>query len=111
MRYADGTELAFPEWRERAQKGRANIKATRSRFVVSEVKLEGDVADATYAESHEMTVNSPQDATDHAIHYDGEWRATLERTESGWRIKRLVELRRRVTQDGAVIDEYPKPGP
>jgi hypothetical protein len=56
-----------------------------------------------------MTVADPKDAKDHAIGYDGEWRATLTRTEAGWRLKRSVEERRRVTRDGVLIDEQPKP--
>ena len=56
-----------------------------------------------------MTVADPKDAQDHAIVYEGEWRATLARTEAGWRLKRSVEVKRRVTRDGALIDEQPKP--
>jgi hypothetical protein len=37
VRYADGAELTLPEWKERAPKAWVNIKATRSRFVVTGV--------------------------------------------------------------------------
>lgn len=109
VRYADGTEFTLPEWKERAQKGWTGIKATRSQFTVTDVKVEGDSAEASYTEAHEMTVAGPKDAQDHAIGYEAEWRATLARTEAGWRLKRSVEVKRRVTRDGMLIDEQPKP--
>jgi hypothetical protein len=109
VRYADGTELTLPQWQERARKGWANVKAVKSRIVVRDVNADGDSAEVNYAERHEMTVPGTDGAADQAILYESEWRSTLERTKSGWRIKRSVELKRRVSRDGALIDQQPKP--
>jgi hypothetical protein len=108
VRFADGTELTLPEWTERAKKGWTNIKSARSKIVVDSASLLAKLATADYTETHEMTIADPGDGADHDIHYESQWRATLERSPSGWRIKRSIELKRHVTQDGKVIDEQPK---
>jgi ketosteroid isomerase-like protein len=107
-RYADGKGATVKEWKERARKGWAAIKQTKSRFKVEAAKADGQTAVATYDEVHDMVVIDPKDAQEHNVRYDGKWRATLRMTAEGWRLSRSVELERRVTRDGIVIDQWPK---
>jgi len=74
VKCADGKELTLNEWQERAQNGWANIKQTKSRFKVEEVKLDGDAAVASYVEAHDMVIVDPNDGHEHTIAYQGKWR-------------------------------------
>jgi len=109
VRYADGTELSVAQWKELAQRAAPAVKQTKARIAVSEVVSHGDAAEATYTETHDTLVADPQGVGDHAIHYDATWRALLRRTPDGWRLSRSEELQRRITRDGKLIDERPKP--
>jgi ketosteroid isomerase-like protein len=108
VKYADGKELTLQEWKERARRGWTDIKQTTSRFKVEDATPDGDAAVATYAEAHDMLVFDPKDGKEHKINYQGKWRVTLKQTAEGWRLSRSVELQRRVTRDGLLIDQWPK---
>jgi ketosteroid isomerase-like protein len=108
VKYADGKELTLKEWKERAGKGWADIKQMKSQFQVQEAQREGDATVATYTETHNMLVFDPKDGQEHKIGYQAKWSVTLTKTADGWRLKRSVELERRVTRDGVLVDQLPK---
>src|SRR5438093_1388279 len=107
VKYADDLELTLKEWQERARKGWASIKETKARFVVETVKVDGDVAVATYAEALDMLVADPKDQHEDKISYKARWRVILKKTPAGWRTSQSTELERRVTRNGEVIDQRP----
>jgi ketosteroid isomerase-like protein len=111
VRYADGTELNLKQWKERAEKGWTGIKQAKSKFKVEEAKPDGDALVATYCETHDMLLVDPNDEREHRIGYEGKWQVTLTKTAHGWRCRRSVELERRVTRDGVLIDQWPKEKP
>jgi prepilin-type N-terminal cleavage/methylation domain-containing protein len=111
VKYADGAELTLTEWKERARKGWKNIKAIKSRFVVEEIEPNGEAAEATYSETHSMVVSDLDSGKEHKIDYEGRWRVRLKKTTGGWRLSRSVELERKVTRDGEVIEKLPKEKP
>src|SRR6516164_2304797 len=67
VKYADGSALTLNEWKDRARKGWARIKKTKSKFVVEGAKRAGGTAEATYTETHDMLVSDPKDGKDHKI--------------------------------------------
>lgn len=111
VEYADGTKLTLQEWKERARKSWERIKETKSRFLVETAKRDGDAAEATYTESHEMRVSDPNDGKDHTIRYQGKWRVILKKTAEGWRLSKSTEAERCVTRDDKLIDQWPKDKP
>jgi ketosteroid isomerase-like protein len=104
VRFAGGEELSLAKWKEQARKGLAAVKTRKSRIVVDRVERKGDVAEARYSETHETVVTDPKSEKGQRIVYKGRWRATLKKTEKGWRLSRSVELEREVRRDGKVID-------
>jgi ketosteroid isomerase-like protein len=106
--YATGTELTLAQWQEQARKSWVHIKAVRSRIAVEEVKRDGDTAEARYTETHHLVVSDPMGGKEHKIDYQGKWCATVTQTSAGWRLRRSVELARKLTRDGVLVEERPK---
>jgi tetratricopeptide (TPR) repeat protein len=100
VKFADGTELSVAQWKESARTSWVHVKERKSRFVVEDVKRQGAEAVVTYAEIHDSVVSDPRDGRDHQIGYRGKWRATMKKTEGGWRVSRSVEIESTVTVDG-----------